>query len=740
MDSTEKLFNLLFEISNKDRYLIVKNLLKKESNLTQLTNIQGLRLSETRRHLSRLIEVGLIQKNLDGTYRITNYGTQILALIDNINFFTENQEYFESHSIEFIPKQFLSNFFLLSSSHRIDDMLDFMRILNQIISQAQTNVNIILEQIPWISTPSIIQGINRGVKFRIIEKKKPHLAAIEASILENDRELPKRITLSPFVEHATMEQIGSLVISTDNSASLILPSIEGKYDYNGFVTLQEEAIKWCNNLFEYFWEDAEKTNPEQVFQTVKQNEETHITVEGTENPSVDAYSVQDAVDNYDEVTLKGRFNFGTNSVLIKQSVKIIGTGKDDIGYPYTKIYKRGWNFPFYEPDSIFRIDGENADILIENIHFMDFNCSAIWGDYGNSLIIRNCDFTVPTGHHRGLSTRSYGDILYGIYIQFPYEKYLEGKRGSFPRGIQIIGNWIHFGWGGRGQSGYISSGVYEKDPEYRPDLLNHEYYIGMGIVIDMAAAEVVIEGNWIWYANARGVSVYDCFPSASVTIKENIIRSENYGSYPFNDYLSGIGILAQNGFNFASDRGFQVDIDNNIVEFTKMNYCGIGVLGPNVFDDELIDDGKLPRGSIRKNWVSLRNGHVGILIQGSDNFEITDNEVYGSSYYGIQVSGKERLEGYDRKSKANILSKNNFIDLKLRVPDAYSNNHQDGVMFSSDSKNSMAHIWFNVYSQGNELLAHADDIILNEGIDNKIIRELFTLRKSKQLVHPEKYR
>ena len=89
MDSSENLYNILFEISNKDRYDLIKSLLKKELNLSQLARIHDLNLSETRRHLSRLTEVGLIQKNIDGTYRLANFGLQILTQIDNINFLNQ---------------------------------------------------------------------------------------------------------------------------------------------------------------------------------------------------------------------------------------------------------------------------------------------------------------------------------------------------------------------------------------------------------------------------------------------------------------------------------------------------------------------------------------------------------------------------------------------------------------------------------------------------------------------------
>lgn len=737
MDSSEKLCNTLFEISNKDRYDIVKSLIKKESNLTQISNLLGLKLSESRRHLSRLSEVGLVQKKINGTYGITNYGAQILAQIDNITFFTENQEYFQSHSIDSIPHEYLSNFDLLSGSLLIDDMLDFIRILNQIISQAKTRIDILLENFPWVSTPSVIQAINRGVKLRIIEKRKTGNDSSEASIMEDNRDIPDRIIKSPFVEYATLEQIGIFLIISDNSALIILPTTEGKFDYNGFVSMKEVAVNWCQDLFDYFWDKADFISIDHV-QNEKIDEDNHIIVEGTENSAVDPFSVQDAIDNYDEVILRGRFNFGTSSVHIKRSVKIKGDGKDKLGYPSTKIYKHGWTFPFYESDSIFRINGDENTVIIDNIHFMDFNCSAIWGDYGYRLEVSNCDFTVKTGHHKGQSTRSYGDILYGIHIQFPYEKYLEGKKGSFPGGIHIENNWIHFGWGGKDQSGYTSTGILETNPEYRPNLLNHEYYLGMGIFIEMAGGEVTIEKNWIWYANARGVSVVDCFPSSSVIINENIIRSECFGAYPFCEYLSGIGIHVQNGFTFSSDRGCYTEITSNIIDFTKMNYCGIGVFGPSVYDDGSVGDGKLPGGVIKNNRINLNKGHAGILIRSSDDFEIVENEITGSGYYGIQILGVPDVEQHNRKAQNNTISKNNLQGMILVKSMSYYLDHQDGLMFSN-SGNPLAHIWLNKYSQNNQLLTHPKDIILNEGKDNFLAREEFTLIKNKEIEHPLKY-
>jgi predicted transcriptional regulator len=735
----EHVGSILFEVSNDDRHRILVTLESEALNLSNLSKIIDMNLPETSRHISRLLDVDLIQKNIDGTYDITSYGRYVIRLVKNIEFFTEYKDFFLTHSSDEVPDIFSSRLDVFSGSRFFKDVMDFVRILNRIISKAEHQVNILIENYPWVAIPSIIQALNRGIKFRIMEKSDN--AEPGSDSVEDEGELPERIKMSPLVEYATLDQVGPLVIYTENSAAFILPNNDGRYDFNGFFTTNITTINWCKEVFNHFWNIARKFSQEPVDEIdEKKASLTSITIEGTENSSIDPYTVQDAVDNYERVTLKGAFNFGNTSVLVKKSVHIKGVGRDILGYPNTMIYKRGWSFPFYESDSIFQIDGDDINVTIEDIHFKDFNCSAIWGDYGNSLTIRNCDFTIKSGHYKGLSSRAYGDILYGIYVGFPYERYLQGKRGSFPGGINIEGNWIHFSWGGRDQSGYVSYGSLEMDPEYRPDLSSHEYYMGMGIFIEMAAGNVEIKKNWIWYSNARGISVVDCFDTASVTIRENIIKSENYGSYPYREYLAGIGIFAQNGFNFTDERGCYVEIANNIIEFTKMNYCGIGIMGPYVYEAEEMGHGKLTGGIIRDNKITMQNGHVGIIIQGSDDFKVSMNEITGTSYYGIQVSGKEKLSTYDRGANGNIIEKNDFSELKLRDPDEYCKNHSDGIMFSESPVNeSLAHIWLNPFSKNNKIVAHPKDIVIEEGQSNLITRNEFTLIKKKQLRHPLKY-
>ena len=70
-----------------------------------------------------------------------------------------------------------------------------------------------------------------------------------------------------------------------------------------------------------------------------------VVIVGQERPEIDYKAIQDAVDRYDEVILKGRFNIGTSTIIIKRSIKLRGEGRTN-NIPDTKIYKKGWNFPF----------------------------------------------------------------------------------------------------------------------------------------------------------------------------------------------------------------------------------------------------------------------------------------------------------------------------------------------------------------------------------------------------------
>ncbi|TFH15040.1 hypothetical protein E4H04_09135 [Candidatus Bathyarchaeota archaeon] len=81
----EDFYDLLFEVSNPNRYDILKLIKNEQRNLTNLSNNTNLNLPETRRHVTRLSEIGLIQRVPDGSYIITSLGQRVLEQLDTIS-------------------------------------------------------------------------------------------------------------------------------------------------------------------------------------------------------------------------------------------------------------------------------------------------------------------------------------------------------------------------------------------------------------------------------------------------------------------------------------------------------------------------------------------------------------------------------------------------------------------------------------------------------------------------------
>jgi len=713
----ERFHDLLFEVSNEYRHWILLLLQKKAMRITDMTKELNLTYPEIRRHISRLLDTGLIQRDVEGHYSLTPYGETSLLLFQELKFLSSNSEYFKTHSLSGIPTRFVKQIGELGEIINLANAMDFFRRTENLFKESREYVWLLVDQFPMNSLSTIVETINRGVKFRIIEPIERVLNPDLDAMTSEETQSLNRTRRTPLVEQRMLGEVGLLLFLSDTCCVLAFPNPDGQHDYKGFTATHDSALNWCKELFRHYWDEAAQRTTAPVTQVergrisrrVEPSE--HIVVVGQERIEIDAQTVQDAVDNYGEVILRGKFNFGSSMVNISRSVVIRGEGRQN-NIPSTTIYKKGWRFPFAEFDSVFMVDGEGADVTIENIQFTDFNHICIWGVRCDSLNVKDNRITLMTGYGRGMTYGAFGDVVVGVWIR--------GSELSVFRGrVRIEGNYIDFARGGA-FGGFLTRGGLEENPEYRPDLFNHEYYMGFGVGIHQASGAVCIENNIIRNANARGIAVTGCLPSADVRIRRNTIVSDVYGSYPFSSPEAGAGILAQSAWGFPSP-GFNVEIEENTIKLDRLNYCGVIVLGP-VMDREGVD--KLRGGTIRNNRIRLKNGYEGIHVRKCDDFEVADNTISGEAYYGIRISGRRRPGELDLSALSNMVEGNDMDELRIREPDEYSNNHADGRMFAGSPRGSTtAHVWLGKFSENNNVKVKTGETVIDEGEENTIIRE-----------------
>ena len=47
-----------------------------------------------------------------------------------------------------------------------------------------------------------------------------------------------------------------MAISEKEVAALAFPEVTGGFDYLGFTSRDEKTLKWCTELFQYYWDRA----------------------------------------------------------------------------------------------------------------------------------------------------------------------------------------------------------------------------------------------------------------------------------------------------------------------------------------------------------------------------------------------------------------------------------------------------------------------------------------------------
>jgi len=682
--------------------------------ITEIAKEQDLNHPEIRRHITRLSDIGLIKRDVDGYYHLTPYGETSILLFQEFEFLSANSEYFETHSLSGVPTRFVKRIGELGESTCLRNAMDFFRYTENLFKESKEHVWILVDQFPMNSLSTIVETINRGIKFRIIEPIERVLNPDLDAMTSEETHALNHTRRTPLVEQRMLDEVSVLLFLSDGCCVLAFPTSDGQHDFKGFTATHDSALNWCRELFQCHWDEAEQRTAAPVSQIEhgriprKGEPSERITVVGQDRPEIDAQTVQEAVDNYDEVILKGTFNFGSSMVEISRSVVVMGEGRED-DVPTATIYKKGWSFPFTEFDSVFKVNGISAIVSIENIHFTDFNHICIWGVQCESLSIKDNRITLMTGYGRGMTYGAFGDVVIGIWVR--------GSEPSVFRGrVTIEGNYVDFARGGA-FGGFLSRDGLEEDPEYRPDLFNHEYYMGFGVAIHQASGVVNIENNIIRNTNARGIAVTGCLQTADVWIRRNTIESDVYGSYPFSSPEAGAGILAQSAWGFPSP-GFNVEIEENTLKLDKLNYCGIKVLGP-VMNRERAD--KLRGGVIRNNRIQLMDGYEGIHVRKCDDFEVTDNTLIGEAYYGVRVSGRKSSGGQDMRSLNNMVLDNDMSNLKIKEPDSHSHKHADGRRFAdSPAGSDTAHIWLDAFSENNLIKIRKNEKVIDEGKENTI--------------------
>jgi predicted transcriptional regulator len=268
----ERLLDLYFELSNDDRVRILYLLEKERMNLTAISKKLDRANQECSRHISRLMDRGLVEKHPDGAYGLTEYGCLLLRLIPGQLFAVRHRDYLSTHSLSRFPAEFVARLGELQESRLTSDVWVTFNRLEAIFKGAQEYVWMIHDQYLLNILPLGVEALKRGVRLRSIDplSKEPERRLDSERpyyIGEEDEEYLMKCWEGGHLDVRLADSIDVFLYVSDAEAVLAFPILDGSFDYLGFTSTDAATRRLCMDVFNYYWERGHEPTKERAQET-----------------------------------------------------------------------------------------------------------------------------------------------------------------------------------------------------------------------------------------------------------------------------------------------------------------------------------------------------------------------------------------------------------------------------------------------------------------------------------------
>lgn len=266
----EKLCNLLFELSNEDRLLILLQLKKKSSKIAHVSRKLNFTVQETSRNISRLKEAKLVRRMGDGSFDLTEYGENALNLLSGFNFLSKHPEYFTTHTLSRLSHEFFCRIGdLVECTYIGDVMLTFFEA-ETMMDEAEEFLWLLSDQYLVSASSHIKNALEKNVKVKsILPSDLPFPKGyFEQESIKEYLIIEKKARRDGRLEERWVERVDTTMgVSDKLSGRVFFPTLEGHFDYRGFTVVDEPSHKFCKDLFEYYWSKATTRIPDHVLKT-----------------------------------------------------------------------------------------------------------------------------------------------------------------------------------------------------------------------------------------------------------------------------------------------------------------------------------------------------------------------------------------------------------------------------------------------------------------------------------------
>jgi predicted transcriptional regulator len=250
----EKRVDMLFyELASEDRVTILRELTTSNLKMQDVARKLDLTATEASRQLQRMSRAKLIERGPEGTYTTTPLGLLFLTLSASMEFVYKHDDYFLNHNLTRIPLPFVNRLGELSQGTLIADLIADLAKWEELVKAAQDHL--------WVMTPRAMGHLTQLSAAKLSEGIK-----IRSIMNEENREANVDLPSSKNVERKLIQEVPVIMIISEKEASVSFPGAGagGPSDFvSSFFGTDAAFLRWTNDLFRYYWEQAKTWYPNQ---------------------------------------------------------------------------------------------------------------------------------------------------------------------------------------------------------------------------------------------------------------------------------------------------------------------------------------------------------------------------------------------------------------------------------------------------------------------------------------------
>lgn len=251
-DLIDETANYVLDLASPQRLSILFELLGKNSTPTEMARKLEATKQEVHRNFTRLVESGLIEKNMDGKYSLTTFGEVVCTQVPTLVFFSQNRKYFEEHNLGDIPHKFKMRCGQLAGSQHIKGFSKVMERWKLIYKNSNEYIYEILSEVPLDLIEPLVKQIKKGIKFNYIFSESIVIPQGRKTLLKKlgfDKLMEKGL-----VERKMKKNVQTVLVLSEKEACVLFPNMDGESDLSEMFYSDDPMFhEWCLDYFRYSW-------------------------------------------------------------------------------------------------------------------------------------------------------------------------------------------------------------------------------------------------------------------------------------------------------------------------------------------------------------------------------------------------------------------------------------------------------------------------------------------------------